>query len=433
MPARRISTNAPPTPRPAAALFNHWKAILPRLLILTLFGLHPAEALSQRAASIEAQTGDGRVVILNADGTWQFKAGPSRSSSTTVSNWVTYRGVLDFLPSNFTGHDPDLVFARLLDWSRRLEKSEFETNAEHERRVADELQKPLLGNLLVTDPLVFVLARVEAEYDANTQTMQLFAPAIRHDQLGRDRASASDLARVNAYGLQALSRANDVNLYFDDLNDFTLRKKGYREGFLAEVRLGAEEAKRLKATIKASAVVELQAPYAKARLTRQIQTGLLDVLFFDPRTGQILAKLSQQSLAEASRQVKVVQASSNQAAGARRVVMNESVDLLGTRFDAYDDQVVAVVEQKWKELLDRQPLSRGKAGRIVLAFRLGFDGHVSEIRTEEDTVGGVIGVLCYRALADAGKDGFGPWSSEMRQFLAAISRTMRFSFNYSGE
>ena len=273
------------------------------LLLSILLVVAATKAYAQ--SSIEARTNDGRIVILKPDGTWGYKKETPQPSPAPTANPIKQDGGADSLSPNFTGHDVKVLFAQLSELKKRLVKSEFETTAEYEKRVAQEKQKPILGNLTVQDTFSLVIPNIEASYNADSQKMQFFLPVeksrlaelYRSARLGQDKKTAGDLERVNLYSIQwdGDNRYDRRGIYFDDIRGLTLANKNYQPGFLAEVHLGVEEARRLKNMSKAVAIVQFEEPYAGdgLRIDSQLQVRLMDVYFFDSQTGRILAKVSQ--------------------------------------------------------------------------------------------------------------------------------------------
>ena len=223
---------------------------------------------------------------------------PSPSSSTNSSK-------IDLgansLPPNFTGHNIDLLFSQLRTLKKRLEKSEFETTAEFESRAARERQKPILGNLTVKDRFIIVIPKVEANYDTDSQTMRFFLPveanrsAVMSRGVGPNRAkkTTQDLSDRYLYHIQWRDISYGVKgIFFDEMGGLTLTKtnKNWEEGFLAEVKVSVEEAKQLKDVVKAAVVVQLAEPYVGFEGGR-LQVRVIDVYFFDQRTGKVLAKM----------------------------------------------------------------------------------------------------------------------------------------------
>jgi hypothetical protein len=170
--------------------------------------------------------------------------------------------------------------------------------------MAEEIQKPIMENMTVNDTFSLVVSKVEANYDADSQKMQFFLPVEKNPraELSRltgtseDKKTARDLSYVNLYSIQLPGeRAYENNgIFFDELNDLPLTKMSYRQGFSAERTVDVEEARRLKNTTRALLLVRFQEPYAAGyeMIKRQLQVQLVDVLFFDPQTGKILAKPS---------------------------------------------------------------------------------------------------------------------------------------------
>lgn len=82
---------------------------------------------------------------------------------------------------------------------------------------------------------------------------------------------------------------------FSTTYNLVLTEQDVSRWFLAEVSLGVDEARRLKNTAKGLALVKFEEPYVLGlgSLSKQFQTRLVDVWFFDTQTGKIIAKMSQ--------------------------------------------------------------------------------------------------------------------------------------------
>jgi LysM repeat protein len=216
------------------------------------------------------------------------------------------------LPPNFSGHDPKVLYAKLRDLKGRLIKGEFETTAQHEIRRAEELHRPLVGNLTLADSFALLAASLDAQYDADAQTMHLFLAVKRNSYLesrrriaqlsgkpreesSTSRKDVSDLSDVNLYNIEvANKREPKTRIFFDDLNYLSLSERNYQTGFLASVKLPVDEARRLKSSARAILLVQFQEPYAAGyeSFDKQFQVNLIDVVFFDPDNGKILARLN---------------------------------------------------------------------------------------------------------------------------------------------
>lgn len=267
-----------------------------RLLVLCLF-LVPVSVMAQTQAPLELRTPDGRTVVLNADGTWEYKKDslPAPTSSRVSSNTST-----GTLSANYSGHDPKTLLVQLIDLKKRLVKSEFETTADYLKRVAEEKKKPILNDLTIQNTFNLVASGVIAEYDADSQIMRFFLPieknplAETYRLLNRSESKSEirDLSRTNLYSIP-LGGYDDPAVFFDDVGELTLTKKDYKQGFSASVRVAVEEARRLKNTTNAVLSVQFVEPYAVERYRddAQFQTRLIDIHFFDQQTGKTLAKI----------------------------------------------------------------------------------------------------------------------------------------------
>jgi hypothetical protein len=280
------------------------------LLLSILLVFVVANAYGQ--SPTEVKTNDGRVVILKPDGTWEYKKDTPQPSPSPASTPVKQSIGTDSLPPNFAGHDMETLSTQLHDLKKRLVKSEFETTAEYEKRAAQEKQKTILGNFTVQDTFSLVIPNAEASYDADSQKMQFFLPVEKSRlvelyrsareksqlaELYRSARIGGDLEQVNLYNIQWKNSGTygRQGIFFDDMSNLPLTKKSYQQGFLAEIHLGVEEARRLKNMSKAVAIVQFEEPYVGGGriVGTQLQVRLIDVYFFDPQTGRILAKMSQ--------------------------------------------------------------------------------------------------------------------------------------------
>lgn len=204
-------------------------------------------------------------------------------SPTPVANSNEPNEANNSLPVTLTAQDRKNLFSNLIFLKKRLAKDEFETTAEYEKRIAEEIQTPIFDNLTIKDNFSFGSFGVQTEYNADTQKMQFFLPVIDW---------------LNKYNIVF----GNYDLYFDALNNLVSTKKSsYYKGFAAELSLDVEEAKRLKSNVKAVIVFKLVEPYANERGAilpnedprYEFYARIVDVYFFDPQTGKILIKMSE--------------------------------------------------------------------------------------------------------------------------------------------
>jgi hypothetical protein len=99
---------------------------------------------------------------------------------------------------------------------------------------------------------------------------------------------------------------------------------------------------------------------------------------------------------------------------------------LGPLADFYDWKLRTRIYKQWRQLISTNsaPL---RAGKVVVEFKLNFDGKISECRVTKNEVG-ELGGLCREAIEQAAP--FGLWPLEMRSAIRSGSRDVRFTFTY---
>ncbi len=104
------------------------------------------------------------------------------------------------------------------------------------------------------------------------------------------------------------------------------------------------------------------------------------------------------------------------------------VDAKGSPFGDYDRSFIAAVEQRWFQLLDNNQYMLDRQGKVVLDFRLHYDGRISNLQTDANTVGEILGLLCQKAILDPAP--FPKWPAAMRQAMREEYRDVKFTFHY---
>jgi len=105
-----------------------------------------------------------------------------------------------------------------------------------------------------------------------------------------------------------------------------------------------------------------------------------------------------------------------------------SLDTKATPFGAYDAALVEAISQRWFTLLDEREYASDSRGKVVLRFRIHYDGRVTDMNVAENTVGEMLGLICQKAVLDPAP--FGAWPSDMRRMLGDI-RSIQFTFYYN--
>ena len=105
-----------------------------------------------------------------------------------------------------------------------------------------------------------------------------------------------------------------------------------------------------------------------------------------------------------------------------------SLDTKATPFGAYDAALVDAISQRWFTLLDERDYASDSRGKVVLQFRLHYDGRITDMNVAENTAGEVLGLICQKAVLDPAP--FAVWPSDMRRTLGDI-RSIQFTFYYN--
>jgi hypothetical protein len=117
-----------------------------------------------------------------------------------------------------------------------------------------------------------------------------------------------------------------------------------------------------------------------------------------------------------------------QDGGVRRTLGMVSLDAKATPFGAYDAMLIEAISQRWYTLLDQREYASDSRGRVVLNFRLHYDGRVTEMTVAENTAGEVLGLICQKAVLDPAP--YAAWPGDMRRMLGD-SRKVQFTFYYN--
>ncbi len=103
-----------------------------------------------------------------------------------------------------------------------------------------------------------------------------------------------------------------------------------------------------------------------------------------------------------------------------------ALDVRGMAFGAYDAAIIHAIQQRWYSLLESRPTPRGK---VVVEFRMHFDGRVTGMKVNDADVGELYSLFCQKAVQDPSP--YPRWPSDMRRQLQADHRDVRFTFHYN--
>jgi hypothetical protein len=117
-----------------------------------------------------------------------------------------------------------------------------------------------------------------------------------------------------------------------------------------------------------------------------------------------------------------------QEGGVRRHLDFSSLDAKETPFGGYDAAFTEAVANRWYDLLDERNYGANGRGKVVLQFKMHYDGHITDMRIVDNSAGDVLGLLCEKAVLDPAP--FERWPSDMRRMLGDI-RNVQFTFYYN--
>jgi hypothetical protein len=93
---------------------------------------------------------------------------------------------------------------------------------------------------------------------------------------------------------------------------------------------------------------------------------------------------------------------------ARRAAFNVKV----TGFGDYDERFAETVDNNWFNELDSHRFAEDRTGKVVLLFRLNYDGSITALRFGENSVGDLLGYVCEKAVLDGAP--YERWTEDMR-------------------
>jgi len=135
------------------------------------------------------------------------------------------------------------------------------------------------------------------------------------------------------------------------------------------------------------------------------------------------------TLAEAmARREALTGTTMNQLGGVAQKGKSPSLNVKATGFGSYDRMFIMAVDNQWKQLLNDYQYSYSHNGKVVIDFRLKYDGTISNVRVAESEVSAVLDQLCRRAILDPSP--YRPWPDDMRRVIGSTFRDVRFTFYY---
>lgn len=118
-----------------------------------------------------------------------------------------------------------------------------------------------------------------------------------------------------------------------------------------------------------------------------------------------------------------------QDGGVRQRNVTSSLDAIGSPFGVYDAAIVAAIQNCWYGELEKRNYSSDRTGKVVLEFRLNYDGRITDLKVVEHSVDEILSLLCQKAVLDPSP--YGRWPTDMRTKVGADYREVRFTFYYN--
>ena len=117
-----------------------------------------------------------------------------------------------------------------------------------------------------------------------------------------------------------------------------------------------------------------------------------------------------------------------QAGGVNRLAVDSAFDVKGSPLGDYDRQFIDAVQQRWDYLCAQ--IQTFHEGKVVLEFRLHYDGRISEMKMNENsTASDLLAVICRQAILDPSP--YSKWPIEMRREVGKDFRDVTFTFFYN--
>ena len=100
-------------------------------------------------------------------------------------------------------------------------------------------------------------------------------------------------------------------------------------------------------------------------------------------------------------------------------------------FQTYDEEFLNAVSKRWKDLASSRFASDNKPGKVVVVFKLHFDGQVTDLTTKETTVNRTFTLICQKAILDLAP--YKRWTEEMHLMIGKDYREITFTFYYTDD
>jgi len=170
----------------------------------------------------------------------------------------------------------------------------------------------------------------------------------------------------------------------------------------------------------------LPAPEPEAESPKPRDEPIGELALARPEPQQPAVRERPRNLAAARAQKNIVGEPVKQDGGVKRRGEISSVDAKATPFGAYDLAFIAAVQARWYQILDSHNFAQ-RSGKVIIEFRLTYDGRITEMRVAGNEVGDLLGLACQNAIRDPAP--YAPWPQDMRSYFGN-QRNVSFTFYY---
>jgi outer membrane biosynthesis protein TonB len=105
----------------------------------------------------------------------------------------------------------------------------------------------------------------------------------------------------------------------------------------------------------------------------------------------------------------------------------DSLDAKATPYGNYDWGLVNAIREAWHQSLEDQKYAADYRGKVMVRFRLHYDGSITDLLVVENTAGFIPGTLCENAISKPKP--YNRFPPEMRRVVGDI-RSIQFTFFY---
>jgi hypothetical protein len=262
--------------------------------------------------------------------------------------------MLDKLPPQYMGHDPEKLFNILKQQQKTSKKGEFETTEEFHSRIQKQREAPILGDLTIGSTFIFQIPRttgtpytlgtynIKAAYDADHKVLEVAAlldtyyldKKIKYFSSREIYDPKKHYEGTNAFGTQVTVEVHHskhfkviINNYQSfplikyiskENRDLGLKDSSYAlDAYVVRLNMDNSSARIAKENLSLLVVCKIIPPFTtedtfsdkatilspieSSRKDSYIYTNVLELWFYNISTGEIYAKLRRSSQSSTTR------------------------------------------------------------------------------------------------------------------------------------